>query len=47
MEQKKAQEFVEQAVKDAGVEVFVEKAAAAQEHGDKIQAPASTGENKK
>jgi peptidyl-prolyl cis-trans isomerase C len=37
LEQKKAQEFVEQAVKDAGMEVSGEKTSAAQEIGDKDQ----------
>jgi parvulin-like peptidyl-prolyl isomerase len=47
LEQKKAQEFVEQAVKDAGMEVFGEKNAAAPEGGDKIPAAGNMGEMKK
>ena len=47
-EQKKAQEFVEQAVKDAGMEVYGEKAAAAPaDRLKRIRAPATAGEIKK
>lgn len=46
LEQKKAQEFVEQAVKDAGMEVYDEKAAA-QENSDKKQDTGNRGEIKK
>lgn len=47
LEQKKIQEFVEQAVKDAGMEVYGEQAAAAPEAGDKNQVPGTAGELKK
>lgn len=46
LEQKKAREFVEQAVKDAGMELYGEKAAA-QEISDKNQVTGTTGEMKK
>ena len=44
LEQKKAQEFVELAVKDAGLEVFGEKPAAAQDNSEKDRATGNTGE---
>lgn len=47
LEQKKAQEFIEQAVKDVGMEVSAEKAAAAQENTTKDQATGTAGEMKK
>lgn len=46
LEQKKAQEFVEQAVKDAGMELYGEKNAGAQENGDKNKDTGNTGEKK-
>lgn len=46
-EQKKAQEFVEQTVKDAGLEVYGEKSADAAENSDKNQLTGNTGEIKK
>ena len=47
LEQKKAQEFVELAVKEAGLEVFGEKPAAAQDNGEKDRGTGNTGEIKK
>lgn len=47
LEQKKAQEFVEQAVKDAGMEVFGEQAADAPEKSDRNQATGKNNEIKK
>jgi peptidyl-prolyl cis-trans isomerase C len=47
LEQKKAQAFIEQAVKDAGMEVYGDKAAAAQENSDKNQVSGNRGEIKK
>ena len=47
LEQKKAREFIEQAVKDAGMEVYGEKAAAAQENSEKNQVSGNRGEIKK
>jgi parvulin-like peptidyl-prolyl isomerase len=47
LEQKKAQEFVEQAVKDAGMEVYGEKAVDAQVTIDKKPGTGSTGETQK
>ncbi len=47
LEQKKIQEFVEQAVKDAGMEVYGEQAAAAPKNDDKNQVPGTTGGIKK
>jgi hypothetical protein len=47
MEQIKAQAFIEQAVKDAGLEVFGDKAAAAQENSDNNQVTGNRGEIKK
>ena len=46
-EQKKAQEFVEQAVKDAGMEVYAEKAADAPVTAGKNPADGAAGERKK
>jgi peptidyl-prolyl cis-trans isomerase C len=46
-EQKKAQEFVEQAVKDAGMEVYAEKAADAPVTAGKNPAGGAAGERKK
>jgi len=46
-EQKKAQEFVEQAVKDAGMEVYAEKAADAPVTAGKNPADGTAGERKK
>ncbi len=46
-EQKKAQEFVEQAVKDAGMEVYAEKAADAPVTAGKNPAGGAAGESKK
>ena len=47
LEQKKAQEFVEQAVKDAGLEVYGEKSPAAHENSDKNPDTGNSGEMKK
>lgn len=47
LEQKKAQEFVEQAIKDAGMEISGEKTTATQEQSDKNQTTGNTGEIKK
>lgn len=47
LEQKKVQEFIEQAVKDAGIEVFGEKTAGTQENSDKNQVTGNTDEIKK
>ena len=47
LEQKKAQEFVEQTVKEAGMEVFGEKAAGMQATDEKIQDSGTAGESKK
>jgi peptidyl-prolyl cis-trans isomerase C len=47
LEQKKVQDFVEQAVKDAGMEVYGEQAAAAPENSDKNQSPGTAGEIRK
>ena len=47
LEQKKAQEFVEQAAKDAGMEVYGEKTAGTQENSDKNKDVGTTGEIKK
>jgi peptidyl-prolyl cis-trans isomerase C len=47
LEQKKAREFIEQAVKDAGMEVYGEKAAGASENSDKLQATGNPAETKK
>jgi len=47
LEQKKAREFVEQAVKDAGMEIYVEKSAPAPEVGVTIPPAGNTGELKK
>lgn len=47
LEQKKVQEFVEQAIKDAGMEVSGEKTAGTQEVRDKNQNPGNPGELKK
>ena len=47
LEQKKAQEFVELAAKDAGLEVYGEKGTAAQDNSDKNQVTGTTGEIKK
>jgi hypothetical protein len=47
LEQKKGQEFVEQAVKDAGLEVFGETPAVAADKNDTKQPAIITGEMKK
>lgn len=47
LELKRAREFVEQAVKDAGMEIYGEKTGAAAEKGDKDQPAGSTDEIKK
>jgi peptidyl-prolyl cis-trans isomerase C len=47
LEQKKAQEFVELAVKEAGMVVFGEKPAAAQDNSEKDRGTGNTGEIKK
>jgi peptidyl-prolyl cis-trans isomerase C len=47
LEQKKAREFVEQAVKDAGMEVYGEKATGSQEDSDNNKDTGSRGEMKK
>ena len=47
LEQKKAQEYIEQAVKDAGMEVYGEKGSAAQDNSDKNQITGNRGEIKK
>jgi hypothetical protein len=47
MEQKKAQEFVEQAVKEAGVEVYGETGAAAPGGSNKTPATGRQDEKKK
>jgi peptidyl-prolyl cis-trans isomerase C len=47
LEQKKAREFVEQAVKDAGVEVYGEKTTGSQEDIDKSKDTGNRGETKK
>jgi hypothetical protein len=46
-EQKTIQAFVEQAIKDSGVEISGEKSTAAQEANDKNQAAGTTGDVKK
>jgi peptidyl-prolyl cis-trans isomerase C len=47
LEQKKAQEFVEQAAKDAGMEIYGDKITGAQENSNKNQTPGNSGEIKK
>jgi len=47
LEQKRAQEFVDQAVKDAGMEVYGEQTVAAPDSSDKNQVTGETGEIKK
>lgn len=47
LEQKKAREFVEQAVKDVGMEVFAEKAGGAQENSNKNPISEAAGDLKK
>ena len=47
LEQKKSQEFVAQAVKDAGMQIYDEKTAGAQENSDKNKDTGSSGEIKK
>ena len=47
LEQKKAREFMEQAVKDAGMVVYGENGAAAQDNSNKDRAGGNTGEIKK
>jgi peptidyl-prolyl cis-trans isomerase C len=47
LEQKKAQEFMEQAGKDAGMEVYAEKSAGVQENNQNGQSTGNTGEVKK
>jgi peptidyl-prolyl cis-trans isomerase C len=47
MEQMKGREFIEQATKDAGMEVYGEKTAGTQDNGDKIQVTGNPVELKK
>ncbi len=47
LEQKKVQKFVEQAVKDAGMEVYAEKSSETQENSEKNQDSRKTGDIKK